>query len=127
MNKNVGILGSGVVGQTLAAGFLKHGYGVMVGTQDASKHSLLKEKTGGKAAIGTFSDTAAYADILVLAVKGTGAETVLRSAGLENLKGKIIIDTTNPIDEVPPVNGVLKFFTTLEDSLMERLQRLVPG
>ncbi|MGA9118689.1 MAG: DNA-binding protein, partial [Bacteroidota bacterium] len=50
----------------------------------------------------------------------------LKATGLENLKGKTVIDTTNPIADRPPVNGVIAFFTTLEDSLMERLQKLAP-
>jgi predicted dinucleotide-binding enzyme len=62
----------------------------------------------------------------VLAVKGTAAESAVKSAQLANLKGKTVIDTTNPIADAPPVNGVLKFFTSLDDSLMERLQKLAP-
>jgi hypothetical protein len=60
----------------------------------------------------------------VLAVKGT-AESVLASAG-GGLAGKVVIDTTNPIAPKPPVNGVLSYFTTLEESLMERLQAAHP-
>lgn len=54
------------------------------------------------------------------------AEDAVRQAGTENLSGKTVIDVTNPISEEPPVNGVLKFFTSLDDSLMERLQRIAP-
>jgi predicted dinucleotide-binding enzyme len=50
----------------------------------------------------------------------------LNLAGCRNLKGKIIIDTTNPIKDAPPVNGVIQFFTSLEDSLMEQLQKQFP-
>jgi predicted dinucleotide-binding enzyme len=63
----------------------------------------------------------------VLAVKGTAAADALRGAGDSNLAGKVVIDTTNPIADAPPTNGVLKFFTSLDDSLMERLQREFPG
>jgi predicted dinucleotide-binding enzyme len=52
---------------------------------------------------------------------------VIDQAGADALAGKIVIDTTNPIAEAPPVNGVLRFFTSLDDSLMERLQRKVPA
>ena len=62
----------------------------------------------------------------MLATKGTAAEEAVKSAGIANLKGKTIVDATNPIADAPPANGVLKFFTTLDDSLMERLQRLAP-
>ena len=61
----------------------------------------------------------------MLAVKGTAAEDVLRMAG-DGVAGKVIIDTTNPIAPKPPVNGVLSYFTTLEESLMERLQAARP-
>jgi 8-hydroxy-5-deazaflavin:NADPH oxidoreductase len=61
--------------------------------------------------------------MIVLAVKGKVAAEVLRLAGAGNLTGKTIIDACNPIEDAPPVNGVLKFFTTLDESLMERPQR----
>jgi hypothetical protein len=123
----VGIIGSGIVGQTLANGFVRHGYDVMLGTNDTRKHADLKAKTHGKARIGTFAETAAFGEMVVLAAKGGAAEAALKSCGIANLKGKTIIDTTNPIADAPPTNGVLKFFTTLDDSLMERLQRLAAG
>jgi len=127
MSKKVGIIGSGAVGQVLANGFARHGYQVMIGTNNLAQHPELKQKTGGKAEVGTFEATARFGEILVLAAKGMAAEAALRSAGLANLQGKTIIDTTNPIADAPPVNGVLKYFTTLEDSLMERLQRVAPA
>ncbi|MGE5314288.1 MAG: NADPH-dependent F420 reductase [Acidobacteriota bacterium] len=122
----VGVLGSGPVGLTLANGFIKHGHEVMIGTNHAEKHKELEAKTENKAKVGTFTETAHFGHIIVLAVKGSGAESAVRSAQSGNLKGKTVIDTTNPIADAPPVNGVLKFFTTLEDSLMERLQKQVP-
>jgi len=126
MSRKIGIIGSGIVGQTLANGFIRHGYEVTLGTNTASKRDELKSKTNGKAKIGTFEETAKFGEILVLCTKGTAAEVALKSAGIANLKGKTIIDTTNPIADAPPVNGVLKFFTSLDDSLMERLQKLAP-
>lgn len=125
-NQKIGVLGSGIVAQVLASGFLKYGYDVMVGTRDASKLSEWNSKNGNKAKLGSFEEAAKHGDLLVLAVKGTGAENVLNLARSPNLSGKTIIDTTNPIKEEPPVDGVLKFFTNLEDSLMERLQKQVP-
>lgn len=120
--KKIGVIGSGIVGQTLASGFLKHGYEVMVGSRDTSKLSEWLEANPNNAQLGSFSDTASFADIIVLAVKGTAAENVLVQAGAEHLKDKIIIDATNPIAEAPPVNGVLQFFTDQNSSLMELLQ-----
>lgn len=126
MEKKIGIIGSGVVGMSLANGLIRHGYEVMVGTNDQEKHAAITESTTGKARIGTFTETAGFSDLIILAVKGSVAEDALRKTGLDHLHGKTVIDATNPIAELPPANGVLRFFTTLDESLMERLQRLVP-
>ena len=122
----VGVLDSGDVGRVLGSGFLKHGHEVMVGTRTPGK---LAEWTtqNSKGKVGSFADAAAFAELIVLAVKGKAAEGVLRSAGAENFMGKFVMDTTNPIEDAPPVNGVLKFFTNLDESLMERLQREFEG
>ena len=124
--KKIGILGSGIVGRVLATGFLKHGYDVMIGTSDPSKLRDWLLKEGAGAQIGSFDVVADHGDILVLAVKGTAAKAVLEKAGALHLKGKTIIDATNPIAPEPPVNGVLKYFTSLEESLMEQLQNAFP-
>jgi 8-hydroxy-5-deazaflavin:NADPH oxidoreductase len=124
MAKKVGVIGSGIVGQTLANGFVKHGYDVMIGTNSREKRDTLGANTA--ATIGTFAETAQFGGILVLATKGSAAEAAVNAAGAHNFAGKTVIDTTNPIADAPPVNGVLRFFTSLDDSLMERLQRLVP-
>src|SRR5690242_3785909 len=122
----VGILGSGEVAQSLGAGFLKYGHQVMLGTRTPSK--LEKWKAGqAKGTIGSFADAAAFGELLVLAVKGPAASDVLRAAGHPNLAGKVVLDTTNPIADAPPEKGVLKYFTTLDASLMERLQAEVPA
>jgi 8-hydroxy-5-deazaflavin:NADPH oxidoreductase len=126
MEKKIGIIGSGMVGIALANGLHRHGYQIMVGTNDASKHADIKEKTNGNAAIGSFEETARFSDLLILAVKGAVAEEALTKAGLINLSGKTVLDATNPIADGPPTNGVLPFFTSLDESLMERLQGLVP-
>jgi len=125
MKTKIGILGSGVVAQVLGTGFLKYGYDVMLGTRDISKLDEWQKAGDGK--VGSFSQAAAFGKIIVLASKGTAAASALQLAGLANLEGKIVIDTTNPIADVPPVNGVLQYFTSLGDSQMEKLQSLFPG
>ncbi|HZS26721.1 MAG TPA: NAD(P)-binding domain-containing protein [Candidatus Angelobacter sp.] len=117
--KKVAVLGSGVVGITLAKGFEKHGYPVVMGTQHPEK------KVDWNGQVTTFAAAAQQAEILVLAVKGGVAEDVVKTVA-PHTSGKTVIDATNPIAEAPPQNGVLKFFTTMDNSLMERLQRLVP-
>lgn len=122
---NVGILGSGDVAKTLGAGFLKHGHAVMLGTRGMEKLAEWQSKHPG-AKIGSFAEAAAFGELLVLAVKGDAALDVLRLAGSRALAGKVMVDTTNPIAAAPPVNGVLKYFTSLDESLMERLQKANP-
>src|SRR6185295_5897084 len=118
----VGILGSGDVAKALASGFLKHGYDVLMGTRSPAKLAdWAKQNPQGR--IGSFAEAARFADLAVLAVKGTVAADALRAAGAANLGGKSVIDATNPISDLPPVNGVLRFFTNLDESLMEGLQR----
>lgn len=124
--QKIGVIGSGVVGQTLANGFLKHGFDVMRGSRDTKKLEDWKASAGAKANIGNFADTARYGDVVALCVKGTAAEAALDAAGIDNLAGKIILDATNPIAEEPPQDGVIKFFTGPNDSLMERLQKRAP-
>ena len=126
MNRKVAVLGSGVVGQMLANGFLKHGYEVMRGTRDPKKLADWKKDAGRNASAGTFADAAKFGDVIVLAVKGSAAESVLDLCGKESFGNKTVIDATNPIADTPPTGGVLKFFTDLDESLMERLQRKVP-
>ena len=126
MDKKIGIIGSGYVGIALANGLYRHGYQIMIGTNDPGKHEEIKEKTQGNVSIGSFREVAGFSDLLILAVKGTKAEEALQKAGLDVLKNKMVLDATNPIADLPPVNGVLRFFTSLDDSLMERLQRLSP-
>lgn len=123
--KKIGVIGSGIVGKVLASGFIKHGYEVMIGTRDVAKLNDWKNKEGVKAQSGSVEDAAKFGDIIVLAVKGISAESITKS--IESLLlDKTVIDSTNPIAEVPPQNGVLSYFTTINESLMERLQKNTP-
>jgi 8-hydroxy-5-deazaflavin:NADPH oxidoreductase len=120
-----GVLGSGAVGQTFAAGLNKHGYEVRIGTRAPGKLKDFSSRTG--IAEGTFADVAAWAEGLVLAVAGRVALDALGLAGAANLDGKLVIDVTNPLDTVPPEDGVLRVFTGPNESLMERLQEAFPS
>ena len=121
--QRVGILGSAAVGKTLAEGFRKHGYAARVGSRSPDKLADFSKRTGVEA--GTFEEVAAWGEILVLAVKGTAAEALVAQLG-SRLDGKVVIDTTNPIAELPPTDGVLSSFTGPNDSLLERLQKARP-
>ena len=118
----MGILGSGEVAKTLASGFLQHGHEVRLGTRTPAKLAAWAT-AHPNASIASFSEAAGFGEVVVLAAKGTAAADALRAAGAAALTGKPLIDVTNPIADAPPVNGVLKFFTTLDESLLERLQR----
>jgi predicted dinucleotide-binding enzyme len=122
----VGIIGSGVVGQTLAAGFLKHGHQVEIGTRDPAKLKDWSAKNPG-AAVKSFAEAAAFGDVVVLAVGGEVAQQALTLIGSSALQGKTVIDACNPIGGGPPVNGVLSFFTPQNQSLTEQLQKAYPS
>lgn len=125
MPRRIGILGSGPVGTTLANGFLRHGYEVIRGSRDPDKLNDWAAHAGSHASVTTFADAARLGELLVLAVKGAAAEAVVRSCHPADLFDKTIIDVTNPIAEDPPDHGVLRFFTPPNESLMERMQRMV--
>lgn len=124
--KNIGILGSGMVATTLGSGFIKYGYKVCLGSGHPDKLNDWKNQNGENASIGSFADAAAFGDLLVLAVKGDAARIVIDKADTSDLKDKTIIDTCNPIDAAPPENGVLRLFTSVNQSLMEALQKQYP-
>ena len=123
----IGIIGSGVVGRVLGNGFLSEGHKVMLGTRNISKEEVIKWKNENPTVLlGSFQEAAQFGEIIVLAVSGLAVEDAINLAGKEHFIDKIVIDTTNPMAAVPPDNGVLKYFTTLEESLMERIQKILP-
>lgn len=123
----VGVIGSGIVGRVLASAFLQEGYQVMLGSRHVSKAEVVKwQSENEKGSTGTFEQTASFADIIVLSTGGKVTMNAVELAGKNNFSGKLVIDTTNPIEDAPPVNGVLKFFTTPGKSLMEILQNELP-
>jgi len=123
--QKVGVIGSASVGRTLAQGFKAHRHDVRIGSRTPAKLADFTKTSGIAAA--TFAEVAAWADLVVLAVKGTAAADAVRAAGEANLQGKVVIDTTNPIAEAPPVDGVLQYFTGPNASLMEDLQKTFPS
>lgn len=110
----------------LATGFLKHGYNVRIGTRNPEKVADWLEKNLISGVVANHKEVAAWANTIVLATKGTAAEAAIRLCDSADLAGKTIIDTTNPIADAAPTNGVLHYFTTLEESLMEQLQTVSP-
>ena len=123
--KRFGVLGSGEVGQALAKGIAADGHEVRIGSRTPAKLAKFSKRTG--IAAGSFAEVAAWGQALVLAVAGTAAVDAIELAGADNLAGKLVIDTTNPIDREPPEDGVLRYFTGPNESLMEQLQSAYPG
>jgi 8-hydroxy-5-deazaflavin:NADPH oxidoreductase len=123
----VGVLGSGVVGQTLAAGFLKHKHQVVLGTRDKDAKDIQEwaAKNPG-IPVKTFAEAASFGELAVLAVGGRVVENVIRLTDPKNLAGKIVIDVTNPLADGAPVQGVLPFTTGPNESLGEKVQALAP-
>ena len=118
----VGVLGSGDVAKVLSSGFLKHGHEVKIGSRSPAKLAEWSAQNPGSTT-GTFAEAAQFGEFIVLAVKGKVAGEALTLAGRKHLAGKTVMDACNPIEDAPPTNGVLRFFTDLNESLMEKLQR----
>lgn len=124
--KKVGIIGSGNVGQALAKGFVDCGFEVKIATRNAEKRKELEAQFGGKVKADTPENTARFGELVVFAVKGIQGVQALNELGIENLDGKTVIDTTNPISNAMPVNGVLLYDSSINRSLMEDLQEQAP-
>ena len=122
----IGVLGSGDVGRRLAEGFRGCGHDVMIGTRDPAKPELREwlSRDGAGIEAGTFAQTAAHGELLVLAVLGDAAEEAIAEADPDSFSGKVVIDAMNPLDfsgGFPP-----KLSITGEDALGERVQRALP-
>ena len=120
----IGVLGTGMVGQTLGAKLVAMGHEVMMGgrSADNEKVQAFVARTGGKP--GTFADAAAFGDLVIHCTRGDTAIEVLRQAGADNLKGKVLIDISNPLDFSKGFPPSLSISNT--DSLGELIQRTLP-
>jgi 8-hydroxy-5-deazaflavin:NADPH oxidoreductase len=124
MDMNIGVLGSGVVGQTIAGKLAEIGHQVTIGTRDPQKLQEWKQQTGENVEVALFADAAAHGEILINATSGFGAIPALELAGANNLREKIVIDISNPLDfskGFPPTLSVVN-----DDSLGEQIQRAFP-
>jgi predicted dinucleotide-binding enzyme len=121
----IGILGSGVTGQTLGTKLVQSGHEVMLGSREEAKPSSVAWATdaGQHALYGTFRNAATFGEIIFNCTLGSASLAALEQAGAENLKGKILIDTANPIDRS---DGVWKLTVSNTDSLGEQIQRAFP-
>jgi len=122
----VGVMGSGNVGQVLAAGFASKGHTVKLGTREPASPKLREwqEKAGPRASAGTFAEAAEFADLAVLATLWDGTENALQLAGADRLAGKVLIDATNPLHFAPNAPPTLAVGHT--ESAGELVQRWLP-
>jgi predicted dinucleotide-binding enzyme len=122
----IGIIGSGNVGSSLANGLVRHGHEVMMGTRDTEKPSVREfiEASDGHGRAGSYSDAARYGDIVITAYPGSLVEQMVAAIGPENLAGKLVVDTANPISRA---DGVPSAAYGDDDSAAEVLQRAVPS
>jgi len=137
LKMKIGILGTSGVGRTLAAKFVSDENEVMIGTRDVEE-TLSKsqpdamgsppykewQKINPKIKLGTFADTAKFGEMIILATFGDATKNAIDLAGKDNFNGKVVIDTTNPLDfskGVPP-----GFTATLGNSLGEQIQKHIP-
>lgn len=124
---NIGVIGSGQVGQVLAKAFKSEGHQVILGTRNTAKEEVVRfHEQNPSIQIGTFDAAASFGEIIVLATGGDVTENAIQLAGIEHFNNKVVIDATNPIAKEPPVNGVLRFFTPANHSFLETLQQLLP-
>lgn len=121
----IGILGSGDVGRALATGFASLGHDVRIGSRDPKKLAEFAAGAGAHVSTGTFEETARFGDLLVLATLGAAAAEAIQLAGPGHFDGKVVIDTTNPLDfsgGMPP-----RLSVGHTDSLGEQVQRQLPS
>lgn len=122
----VAVLGSGMVGQTLGMGFATRGHEPMLGTRDPGQERVRDwaRRAGRLARVGTFAEAARFGELAVLATLWSGTQSALELAGPENLRGKVVIDVTNPLDFS---SGRPRLALGWSDSGGEQVQRWLPG
>lgn len=123
---NIGIIGTGIVGNTIGSKLIELGHSVMMGSRTATNEKALawKEKAGANASVGTFADAAKHGEILFNCTSGMVSLDALKLAGADNMKGKVLIDISNPLDFSKGMPPTLSVCNT--DSVGEQIQRVYP-
>jgi 8-hydroxy-5-deazaflavin:NADPH oxidoreductase len=121
----IGVLGTGIVGRTLASALVGGGHEVRMGSRTAGNEHAVAwvAETGAGASEGTFADAAGFGELLFNATSGSNSPAVLEAAGAEQLADKVLVDVSNPLDFS---TGALTLTVCNDDSVGERLQRAFP-
>ena len=121
----IGVLGTGIVGQTIGSKIVQLGHEVMMGSREEAniKATTWAKEEGPRASFGTFANAAAFGEVLFNCTLGSATLGALRHAGAENLRGKILIDTANPLDYS---SETWTLTVCNNDSLGEQIQRAFP-
>ena len=122
---NIGVLGTGIVGQTIGSKLVHLGHVVMMGSRDEANPKAVAwtKQEGPRALFGTFANAAAFGEIIFNCTLGSASLYALHLVGAEYMKGKILIDTSNPIDYS---NEIWSLTVCNTDSLGEQIQRAFP-
>lgn len=121
----IGIIGTGMVGQTLGSGLVALGHEVKIGSREPHSQKLQEwvAQTGAAASTGTFAEAAKFGEVIYLAISWQGTEHALHLAGPENLAGKVVVDVTNPLQYGESGPSLAVGFS---DSGGEQVQRWIP-
>jgi predicted dinucleotide-binding enzyme len=122
----IGVLGTGMVGNTIGSKLIELGHEVKMGSRTSGNEKAIAwtASAGGKASEGTFADAAAFGELLFNCTSGMASLEVMKQAGESNLKNKILIDISNPLDFSKGMPPSLSVCNT--DSIGEQIQRSYP-
>jgi 8-hydroxy-5-deazaflavin:NADPH oxidoreductase len=124
---NIGVLGTGIVGRSLASRLVEIGHTVALGSRDPSTGPASQWLAGvGRARgalVGTFAEAAAHGALVINATSGAASIAALKLAGERNLHGKVLLDVANPLDTA---GGAPALSVANTDSLAEQIQRSFP-
>jgi 8-hydroxy-5-deazaflavin:NADPH oxidoreductase len=125
---NIGVLGTGQVGEAIASALLKKGHNVRMGSRTSNNEKAVAwlKSSSNNASIGTFADAASFGDLFFICLNGEGALDVIQTLDRADAKGKIVVDLTNPLDFTHGMPPRLLDGLHNSNSLGEEIQRALP-
>jgi 8-hydroxy-5-deazaflavin:NADPH oxidoreductase len=122
----IGILGTGMVGETLGTKFVQLGHQVTMGSRTANNESATKwvKAAGANASQGTFNDAAAFGEMVFVCLKGAVFLDVAKTLSPNALAGKVLVDVSNPLEFS---DGAMSLSICNTNSLGEEVQKALPS